>query len=83
MASGGAQLKVWVLDGSPQALLHPKHAVRFDGIAEEDKVRFLALHLQKDAAYLSSAGRLMELDLATKEVAWEFGEGEKNRVVKA
>ncbi|KAF8739178.1 hypothetical protein HU200_013897 [Digitaria exilis] len=91
---GGARgvLKVWVLDGeSPVALRwRLKHAVRLDGVVagdgDDEEVRFMALHPEKDAAYMSSAGRVVELDLARKEVTgvWEVGgEGEKNRVVKA
>lgn len=95
VANDGAQLKVWVLDdddgSSPAApRWRLKHAVRLDGVAEggcggDEEVRFMALHPQKDAAYLWSARRLVEYDLMRKEVtgAWEFGDGEKNRVVKA
>ncbi|KAG2585204.1 F-box protein At5g07610-like [Panicum virgatum] len=94
VARGGAQLKVWVLDdddSSPAALRwRLKHAVKLDAVAEgghggDDDVRFLALHPEKDAAYIWSAWRLVEYDLTRKEVtgAWEFGEGEKNRVVKS
>ncbi|CAL4999897.1 unnamed protein product [Urochloa decumbens] len=82
---GGAGLKVWVLDDSSPAAIQwrLKHAVKLDA----GEVRFMALHPEKDAAYLwSAAGRLLEYDLAREEVtgAWEFGDGGKrNRVVKA
>ena len=91
VASDGAQLKVWVLDDSSPAALRwrLKHTVKLVAVAEggcggDDDVRFLALHPEKDAAYMWSAWRLVEYDLTRKEVtgAWEFGEGEKNRVVK-
>jgi hypothetical protein len=93
---GTRQLKVWVLDddddaSSPSALRwRLKHAAKLDAVADggcggNEEVRFMALHPEKDAAYLWSAGRLVEYDLTRKEVtgAWEFGDGEKNRVVKA
>ncbi|CAO2184399.1 unnamed protein product [Urochloa humidicola] len=89
-SDGGAGLKVWVLDDSSPAAIQwrLKHAAKLDGVAEGDggEVRFMALHPEKDAAYVwSSAGRLVEYDMARKEVtgAWEFGDGgKKNRVVK-
>ncbi|OEL28061.1 hypothetical protein BAE44_0010921 [Dichanthelium oligosanthes] len=90
VASDDALLKVWALDdSSPPALQwRLKHAVKLDDVAEGgcggNEVRFMALHPEKDAAYVWSAGKLVEYDLARKEVtgAWEFGDGEKNRVVK-
>ncbi|CAO2162637.1 unnamed protein product [Urochloa humidicola] len=90
-SDGGTVLKVWVLDDSSPAAIQwrLKHASKLDGIAERDggEVRFMALHPEKEAAYVwSSAGRLVEYNLARKEVtgAWEFGDGggKKNRVVK-
>ncbi|WVZ92030.1 hypothetical protein U9M48_038128 [Paspalum notatum var. saurae] len=92
VASDGGLLKVWVLDddGSAPAGLRwrMKHAVKLDVVAggggKGNEARFLALHPEKDAVYMWSAWRLLEYDLATTEVtgAWEFGKGEKNRVVK-
>ncbi|CAM0144465.1 unnamed protein product [Urochloa decumbens] len=86
-SDGGAGLKVWLLDDSSPAAIQwrLKHDVKLDN----DEVRFMALHPEKDAAYVWSAGRrLVEYDLAREEVtgAWEFGgDGgkKKNRVVKA
>jgi hypothetical protein len=75
-----------VLEGSPPALQwRLKHEVRLDGVVagedDDEVVRFMALHPEKDAA-----GRVVELDLARKEVTrvWEFGGegGKKNRVVR-
>ncbi|PUZ52355.1 hypothetical protein GQ55_6G263600 [Panicum hallii var. hallii] len=89
VASAGAQLKVWVLDdSSPTLQWRLKHAVKLDAVAEEgcrgNEVRFLALHAEKDAAYMWSAWRLVEYDLTRKEItgAWVFGEGDKNRIVR-
>ncbi|KAJ1269303.1 hypothetical protein BS78_07G201300 [Paspalum vaginatum] len=94
VASDGRRLlKVWVLDddGSAPAGLRwrLKHAVKLDDVARGGEAgvteaRFLALHPEKDAVYMWSAWRLLEYDLTTKEVtgAWEFGKGDKNRVVK-
>ncbi|PWZ56461.1 hypothetical protein Zm00014a_031602 [Zea mays] len=97
VASDGARLlKVWVLDGELPALRwRLKHAVRLgDDVVEggrccggrRGEARVLALHPEKDAVYVWSAWklRLLEYDLARKELtgAWALGEGGRNRVVK-
>lgn len=97
VASDGASLKVWVLDGeSPALQWRLKHAVKLGDVVEGGRscsrgseARFMALHPEKDAVYVwSAAGKLqlLEYDLTRKAVtgAWAFGngEGEKNRVVK-
>ncbi|KAG0524392.1 hypothetical protein BDA96_07G207000 [Sorghum bicolor] len=93
---GALRVKVWVLDGeSPADALQwrLKHAVKLGDVVQLGKkcgcgrgseARFLALHPEKDAVYVWSAGKLLECDLTRKEVAgvWAFGKGEKNRVVK-
>jgi hypothetical protein len=90
----GEVLKVWVLDEGRQWRL--KHAVKVvDDVVEGGsggggEVRFLEMHPEKDAVYVWSPWKLVEYDLARKEVtgAWEFAaakdqSGErKNRVVK-
>jgi hypothetical protein len=93
---GALRLKVWVLDGESPAALQwrLKHAVKLGDVVElggecggrGSEARFLAMHPEKDALYVWSAGKLqlLEYDLTRKEVtgAWAFGKGEKNRVVK-
>ncbi|TVU04937.1 hypothetical protein EJB05_48081, partial [Eragrostis curvula] len=87
------RFNVWALDESlPAGKWQLKHAVKVDDVVEggcgAGEVRFLAMHPEKDAVYIWSPWKVVEYDLARKEVtgAWEFGDqgqkAEKNRVFK-
>ncbi|BAF24234.2 putative F-box/kelch-repeat protein At1g15680 [Oryza sativa Japonica Group] len=84
----GELLKVWELDDDDQ--WRPKHAVKVEHLAHGGgEVRFLAMHPEEeDVVYTWSPWKVVEHDLRRKTTtchcqAWEFGEGERNRVVKA
>ncbi|TVU06491.1 hypothetical protein EJB05_49710, partial [Eragrostis curvula] len=88
---GQRLINVWVHE-EDQSSWRLKYAVEVDdvvakagGCREGDKVSFVALHPEKDAAYLWLPPKVVEYDLARKEVtgAWELASkaDHKNPVV--
>ncbi|KAK3123998.1 hypothetical protein QOZ80_8AG0639070 [Eleusine coracana subsp. coracana] len=93
VTSDSDRFNVWALDESAAAerRWRLKHVVKVDDVVEEERgsrageIRFLAMHPDKDVAYLWYPWKVVEYDMARKEITgtWEFGEkDQKNRVFK-
>ncbi|KAK3122224.1 hypothetical protein QOZ80_8BG0666770 [Eleusine coracana subsp. coracana] len=86
------RFNVWALDeAASDRQWKLKHFVKVDDVVEEGcgsragEIRFLAMHPDKDVAYLWYPWKVVEYDMARKEITgtWEFGEkDQKNRVFK-
>jgi hypothetical protein len=85
------RFNVWALDeSSPARQWELKHAVKVDDVVEvgcgrAGEIRFLAMHPDRDVAFLWYPWKVVEYDFTRKEVTgtWEFGDKDhKNRVFK-